>query len=148
MKCSAIMRKIDLYFEGRLCDTEFHNIEKHLKVCKTCRDEYKEMEHLFSILSSHQLALPPLEFTKNVMNEISNEASSRNRLSPSVRRLGLSFVAAGLLFVSLNLFSLDGNLNKFTGYISSGSFNLNSRIINPFKEISKGLDYLSGYWSD
>ncbi len=146
MNCSIVMSKIDLYFEGRLSETEVYNVQKHLEICRTCRDQYEEMGHLFSLLSNHQVALPPLDFTENVMKELSKESNKKSSLS-TVSRLGLTLVAAGLLIVSMNIMSLNSTTEKFTKYISIGSQEFNEMIINPFQEISKGFDYLFGYFS-
>lgn len=147
MNCSMVMSKVDLYYEGRLSDTEAFNIEKHLEICGTCRNEYKEMEYLFNLLSDHQVALPPIDFTENVMKEISNTTSNKNRLS-TVSRLGLSLVAAGLLIVSMNIMSLSSNTDSFSEYMSTGAREFNEIIINPFQKLSRGLDYLFGYFSN
>ncbi len=148
MNCNIVMSKIDLYFENRLWDTEIYTINKHLEVCKSCRDEYKQMENLFNMLSTHQVALPPIDFTKNVMKEVSNKCKNRNRFPTSLSRLAISLVATGILFISLNIFSLDNNFDRLTEHIYSSSLNFNQKIMTPFNKLTKGLDYLLGYWSN
>ncbi len=148
MECKEVLAKIDLFFEERLTDKETSKIKEHLKVCQRCRIEYNEMSTLFNILADHQIVLPPCDFTDIVLNELEGNERKMFKLSSSVYKLGLSFIAAGVLIISLNFLSLDNMLYEFPQYISKGCLEVNQKIVNPFARFSGGLDYIKGYWSE
>lgn len=152
MECKDVLKSIDLYFEERLSDIERHNIQKHLKVCQGCSEEFKEYENVFDILYNHTIVLPPVNFTDTVMEKIDNfekaKDESKRKITENINRIGLSLVAAGLLIVSMNAMSVNYKLNSIPNYVMKGSVEISQRITNPFLKVTQGLNYISGYWSE
>ncbi len=148
MECKEVLGKIDLYLEERLSDKEISKIKEHLKVCQRCKTEYDEMSTIFNILADHQIAFPPCGFTDMVLDEIAGNERKMFKLSSTVYRLGLSFIAAGILIISLNFLSLDYMFYEFPEYISKCCLEVNQKIVNPLAKFTGGIDYITGYWSE
>ncbi|EOD00938.1 anti-sigma factor family protein [Caldisalinibacter kiritimatiensis] len=147
MECKEVMNNIDKYFEKKLDDFQVYSIEKHLQTCKSCREEYEEMEAIFDILSSHQVVLPPPNLTDKIMSEIKTSKKIYKIRQTTKRIWGASFIAAGLLIIILNISSIGYNIDDFAADVYMGSMKINQRIIKPFNIFTDNIKDFTNFLS-
>lgn len=108
MKCQKIKKLINSYIDQTLEIETAQQVEKHLKVCSVCREEYLKLKEVVSSLESLFLKEAPIDLTQKIMAKVSKEEIQpswidyfKSRISiprPSFRILGAA-AAATAIFV-------------------------------------------------
>ncbi|MTI68210.1 MAG: hypothetical protein FH753_16645 [Firmicutes bacterium] len=140
MDCKEILNLSDYYHEDKLNEIQKMKVDKHLKECKSCKEEYREMENLFKALKTQsEFISPPSDFTEKLMNKINKEEKLKRIKRITTQRWGLSFVAAGLLIMFLN-FTTIGDMNILSKNIYNETYKINKTFIRPISKISEIID--------
>ncbi|MTI68974.1 MAG: zf-HC2 domain-containing protein [Firmicutes bacterium] len=146
MDCKEILNLIDYYHEDKLNEIQKMKVDKHLKECKSCKEEYREMENIFKALKTQSdFISPPSDFTEKLMNKVNKEEKLKKikrikRIKRiTTQRWGLSFVAAGLLVMFLN-FTTIGDMDILSKNIYNETYKINKTFIRPLSKISQIID--------
>ena len=68
------------YFDGSLNDIEIAKLKQHLKTCRKCSIEFKNMDEIVTFLETRDTVEPPEGFVADVMKKVSSiGALSRKR---------------------------------------------------------------------
>jgi hypothetical protein len=73
MNCQKIKKLINPYIDQALDRETAQQVEKHLKSCSACREEYLNLKQVVSALNSISPQPAPANFTQNLMAKISQE---------------------------------------------------------------------------
>ena len=61
MECKRCQKDLSAYYDKALEEKEYQAISVHLKMCKTCQEEYKKLKQISDILHTKQVEeMPPL----------------------------------------------------------------------------------------
>lgn len=103
MKCKEIEHKLPEYLEGSLTEVVNFEIEKHLKICKNCQQELKELTTFLSILENDKMETPSanlkLNFDKMLAQEIAENKTKVISLKQKTDWKTFIKVAASILIV-------------------------------------------------
>lgn len=103
MKCKEIEHKLPEYLEGSLTEVVNSEIEKHLKICKNCQQELKELTTFLSILENDKMETPSanlkLNFDKMLAQEIAENKTKVIPLKQKTDWKTFIKVAASILIV-------------------------------------------------
>lgn len=72
MNCQNYSEIMMRYFDNDLNDIEHAQFRQHLKACKSCREEFEDMEQIVGYLEKSPLVAPPENFEFQVMERIQN----------------------------------------------------------------------------
>lgn len=133
------------YFDGSLNDIENAQLKQHLKACKKCNVEFKNMDEIVTFLKTSGTVEPPECFVEDVMKKVSSiEALSRKRadrwlillynFTTAVFVVLLTIFTIGLKEASISgLFEQAG---KAFSSFSSAAFGLRSIIIEAYNVVT------------
>ena len=74
MKCLKAKQLIQEYLDQHISEEEKKDLEQHIQICSSCREEFKKWEHFFSdvkILSEKESL--PAGMTQSIMNQIQSK---------------------------------------------------------------------------
>ena len=96
MNCQEIKKLLNSYIDKTLDADMSKQIDKHLKFCSACREEYLKIKQVVSALTSISAQPAPADFTQNIMAKISQkeiqiQSSWMDRLKKQISIPSLSF---------------------------------------------------------
>jgi hypothetical protein len=96
MDCQKIKKLLNSYIDKTLDVDMSKQIDKHLKSCSACREEYLKLKQVVSTLTSISTQPAPADFTQNIMTKITQEeveiqSSWMDRLKKQISIPSLSF---------------------------------------------------------
>ena len=100
MNCQRIKKLINPYIDQVLDVESTQLVEKHLKSCSACREEYLKLKQVVSALNSLSPQPAPADFTQSIMAQISQkeiqiQSSWMDHLKKQISIPRLSFRLAG-----------------------------------------------------
>ena len=113
MKCKTINRKLILYFNNELSDSQKKEIKKHLENCEDCYKLYSELEMTFNLIEKKEVLKPnPFLYTRISQKLIDIKSQkSLSIFSPVYKKILqpvlLSFVLVIGLFLGVKLGSIN-----------------------------------------
>jgi predicted anti-sigma-YlaC factor YlaD len=114
MKCQTIEKKLSAYQDGELSTTENEQIERHLVVCHSCREQHVKLQQTWQVLGEMAELRPSLGFYKHVSKQI-GQASQKGIFDTSpwggwwVRALPSSALASVILAIGILCGTYIGN---------------------------------------
>ncbi len=137
MKCDEISRKLDSYLDGELSEIEEFHIKKHLSNCVKCMMEHNEMKEIFDTLSCHEITMAPLDFTDNILSQITIYENDKNTKHVFLFKGVASIVAAGMVVTIFNI--VQYNPISIFSHIYKGSERINRIVVDPVDKFSRDI---------
>ncbi|MFQ5903133.1 MAG: anti-sigma factor family protein [Candidatus Binatia bacterium] len=103
MNCRSVQKRLSAYQDGELRPGEQERIMEHLKICRTCREQYAGLERVWQNLGGLLEIQPRPGFYLKIRNKI-NEAHGRGflpRLRPIFQLLPAPLAMVPLLAIGL-----------------------------------------------
>lgn len=131
MKCDACSEYLMRYFDKELNDIETAQFKQHLKVCRSCREEYDTLNAILGIIEIDGVLTPPDNFESKVMSKISSFNEKRKRtIEIAITVLyNIGAIAASILLVIYvanvkhvnfgNMFKDLSNIFKYLGTVDN-----------------------------
>ena len=137
MKCNEASRKLDSYVDGELCEIEEFQIKKHISNCAKCMMEHDEINEIFDALSCHEMDMTPLDFTDNVLSQISMYERDKDIKHVFLFKGVASIVAAGMVVTVFN--AVQYNPITLFSQIYKSSDKINRIIVDPVDRFSRDI---------
>jgi len=140
MNCKSSNEYMMKYLDGNLNDIEHAQMKQHLKGCKACSDEFKDLDEIFSFLETTSIVEPPEDFEVNVMKKVNRlEAERKRKTSMGLVFLYhftavISFVLLIVFAIGLKEVSIIKVVEQVSGYFTSFSSML-SALYNAAEQI-------------
>lgn len=112
MKCAEANEHIMKYFDKELNDIEIGRLKQHCKTCKTCADEFEELEAVLDMVEAEGAVNPPEGFEAGVMTRI--KAMDVDRKRKADRLLIFMYGITSVIFL--------GIATLFIGHLQEISF--------------------------
>lgn len=137
MNCDKYREVLHEFAAGSLNELDSKAIEKHLKICESCRREVYEIREIRRLLksSSECIAFPPIDLKSNIMSSV-NLGKYNSIYKATLGELtnwGMSLVAAGFILLFMNL----APMSNVT------AANISEKVMNPMAAINKSVDGFS-----
>jgi hypothetical protein len=70
MNCSEVREKLGCYSDHALEESERHDLDTHLKSCRSCASELESLRHLDSLMKVNFYSDPPAEYWKSLPRNV------------------------------------------------------------------------------
>lgn len=118
MNCRQAQDFTMKYFDGDLNDIENAQLKQHLKVCKNCCSDFKNMSEVMEFLKIREIE-PPQDFEASVMEKVYSLEVVRKKRTDAV--LTVLYSVTGMLLLLLGLI-ISVNLNGLTIFEAAEQF--------------------------
>ena len=98
-ECRQMRQMLSRYIDGELLEQEKHELERHLKLCPSCRSVLSAYENIAAATAESQKE-PPVNFAANVMDAIKKLPVDEKRSVPdktrrkTIKTVAVTFAAA------------------------------------------------------
>ena len=112
MKCRNVQKKFSAYQDRELKPREQEEVNSHLLICRSCREQYAELERVWQTLEEFEEIRPDAWFYQQIVRKI--KEPGEHRLFPSLqwvfRLLRAPVIASILLIIGLMAGSYLGSI--------------------------------------
>lgn len=137
MRCDEVSRKLDSYLDDELSEIEEFHIKKHISNCARCMMEHNEMKKIFDTLSCHEMTMTPLNFTDNVLSQITLYENDKNIKNVFLFKGVASIIAAGMVVTIFN--AVQYSPISLFSQIYKSSDKINRIIVDPVDKFSRDI---------
>ncbi len=102
--CEKYREKISSYIDGMLGETEKQELEEHLKSCRDCARELREIQELVDVCRQMEALEPPDNLTGMIMHSVRKESRKAGFMHGFLKRFNpkiVSVAAVALLLVAV-----------------------------------------------
>jgi len=103
MKCGSVQKKLSAYQDGELKPLEQEEVNRHLLSCRSCREEYEQLEGVWQTLGRLEEIRPDPWFYGQLARKIKEPLE--HGLSPALQRVFQTFggpaIASIILVIGL-----------------------------------------------
>lgn len=117
IKCS-FSKKSNAFINGELSKSDFEKFQSHIKSCRICQNEIKELNKIDKYLSSYKDEEVPKELNQKILASV-NQISQKDTLKFLSHKLAYMAIAASVafaFFAGLVLSDLTFSSNKEATY--------------------------------
>jgi len=115
MKCGSVQKKLSAYQDGELKPLEEEALSRHLRSCRSCREEYEQLDRVWRTLGGLEEISPGPWFYPQLVRKL-KEPRKRGLLPAlrhSIQIIGAPAIASIILVIGLAAGSyLGGNLAR------------------------------------
>jgi hypothetical protein len=119
---------ISLHIDNQLSDQELKELSQHFEECQQCRQTYKDLLNIKTVLSGEKNIEISSNFENNVMRKIKNSnINNKNIIYPNFKKR-IIVLAASFLFIvisSVALFTTSSVEKKDSNYDFSWYYEIN-----------------------
>ena len=106
MKCRNVQKKLSAYQDNELETHEREQVKEHLLNCRTCREQYAELERVWQTLGGLEEIHPDPWFYRQIVRKI--RESRERRFFPSLQWIPRLLPAPVIVFILLVVGILTG----------------------------------------
>lgn len=104
MNCNTANEYMMAYFDKETDDIKNAQLKQHLKVCKSCSDEFEKINEIFVFLENDSEIEPPSGFENAVMDKINSHEEERKIKTDRILIAVYGFVTTAIAVVGAALF--------------------------------------------